>query len=185
MLSKLLVAAVVATATLAVVEGISGPPAHASSSALLTDGADIYATPGSSSALLPVLGDCYGCERGSGSNPCSTTWHITTSSDNAWEDGAGSAGQHDEDCMVNLCDRWHDPCSDGGGATEEDLQLAADAVSDLDLAKLEALVRNHPAYSLNSGQSAVQAIDCDGLIIAHFPVTSEATVALRAALDDN
>ncbi len=86
-----------------------------------------------------------------------------------------NGGVHlDYECYPGTCDTLHGPkCSLGGGGTMTmvDIDRLRGSIKAKDGRAVKNLLANHTqSTALNVERSAVQVLDCEGAVIAHFPV---------------
>ena len=120
--------------------------------------------------------DCIACEPLP--DYCPDGWH------DAWETiprlrnytrngGVHPIGPPEEQCFPGTCDEKHGPaCSDGGGMfAMVDMDRLRGSIEQKNVQAVKDVLANHTlSTALNVERSAVQVMDCEGAVIAHFPV---------------
>ncbi len=70
--------------------------------------------------------------------------------------------------LPGQCGDMHDVCNPEEQAQLEENLKAQDGIA------LRALLRAHPdIFSVNAARAAIQVADCDGHLMAHFPISAE------------
>jgi hypothetical protein len=123
-------------------------------------------------------GDCIFCANGGEAEAdwCQVGWH------DAWEpvliepNFTRNGGAHySRKCFRYTCDVRHGPaCTDangGGTFTMVDMDRLRGSIEARDGQAVKYLLANHTqSTALNVERSAVQVMNCEGTVIAHFPV---------------